>query len=208
MTIRQQSKFEKLELVRLHGERCRQARKRANLSLLKASQSLGFTNPSKLSKIEVADNQKTINVFTAMDMAMLYETSLDYLLGLTDDFDESAIVFWDVRFQTWFADKNEVLRKQELNILRKLSNRMDNVEKITSVMIKIVHEVHDCFEQFKKKNQEVRLYDDLYFGNKLESKICNLYNTAMCAMEGIKLFQQHLELNNKSQQVSLDKWQD
>ena len=50
----QLTKQEKAAVVRVIGTRMREARELCNMSLSEASKRLGYANPSKLSKVELA----------------------------------------------------------------------------------------------------------------------------------------------------------
>ena len=81
------TKSEQAKLVRVFGERMRQARELSNMSQSVAAKRLGYANPSKLSKVEGATDTNSIPLWLIPRAAKVYEVSVDFLFGLSEDFE-------------------------------------------------------------------------------------------------------------------------
>lgn len=70
------------DIVREIGARLKTARQAAGMSQLCAANKLGYSNSSKLSKIESGAHSSQIPVWVLIRAAELYETSVGFLLGI------------------------------------------------------------------------------------------------------------------------------
>lgn len=66
------------------GGRLREARELAGFNQLTAAALLGYSNSSKLAKIESGKDSSQIPLWVIKRAAPLYDVSVDYLLGITD----------------------------------------------------------------------------------------------------------------------------
>lgn len=74
-------------LVKTIGERMKAARELCNMSQLEAALSLGYSNSSKLNKVENATDTVSVPFWVIRDAALLYDVSTEYLYGLSDDWE-------------------------------------------------------------------------------------------------------------------------
>ncbi len=75
------------ELVKTIGARLKASRELCNLSLSEAARRLGYSNPSKLSKVENASDTNSVPIRLIRDAARIYEVSTEYLFGLSEDWE-------------------------------------------------------------------------------------------------------------------------
>lgn len=75
---------EQLMIAAAIGERLREARILAGYNQLTAAALLGYSNSSKLAKIEMGKESSQIQLWVIKRAAQLYDVSVDYLLGITD----------------------------------------------------------------------------------------------------------------------------
>lgn len=61
------------------GARMREARELCNMSQSAAARRLGYSNPSKLSKVEGATDTNSVPLWLIVRAASVYEVSIDYL---------------------------------------------------------------------------------------------------------------------------------
>ncbi|KJV08023.1 helix-turn-helix domain-containing protein [Methylocucumis oryzae] len=118
---RKNAKYVRRELAVIVGDRLKFSREKNGISQEKAAATLGYRNSSQLSKIEKAVDSRLPPIEKLIEMATLYEVSIDFVLGQTDD--------WDI-------DEKEVNRrgvtvacKDELrDIIEQYAGHTSNVE--------------------------------------------------------------------------------
>ncbi|QSB03230.1 helix-turn-helix transcriptional regulator [Methylomonas sp. EFPC1] len=90
---------EKQKIVKTFGQRMIIAREMCGLSGLEAAELLGYANSSKLSKIEHASDPETIPAFLPYKASIVYNVSLDFLFGLSDDWQRDPIISQQCQIQ-------------------------------------------------------------------------------------------------------------
>lgn len=114
-------RLRQLELVKTVGARLRASRELNNLSLSEAARRLGYSNPSKLSKVENATDTNSVPLWLIRDAARLYDVSVDYLFGLAQDWETGV-----PRGMTgWLMDEWESQRRRDIAALASLAARVD-----------------------------------------------------------------------------------
>lgn len=114
-------RLRQLELVKTVGARLRASRELNNLSLSEAARRLGYSNPSKLSKVENATDTNSVPLWLIRDAARLYDVSVDYLFGLAQDWETGV-----PRGMTgWLMDEWESQRRRDAAALASLAARVD-----------------------------------------------------------------------------------
>jgi len=78
------TRTEQAELAQAVGARLREAREMACFSQQQAAKMLGYSNSTKLSKIESGKHSSQIPLWVLKRSAELYDVSLDYLTGVTE----------------------------------------------------------------------------------------------------------------------------
>ena len=77
------TRMEQAAAVKTIGARMRQARELCNLSQSAAAKRLGYSNSSKLSKVEGATDTNSVPLWLILRAAKVYEVSIDFLFGGT-----------------------------------------------------------------------------------------------------------------------------
>lgn len=144
------SKHDQYALVRTIGERMRQARELCNLSQSAAAKRLGYANPSKLSKVEAATDTNSVPLWLICGAARLYEVSVDFLLGQTDD--------WEVGVprgtQSWMLDAWDRMRQRDLLALDKVHREVVAVATGTDAVLSAVRAVSLAISAYVESNRE------------------------------------------------------
>jgi len=114
-------RLRQLDLVKTVGARLRASRELNNLSLSEAARRLGYSNPSKLSKVENATDTNSVPLRLIRDAARIYDVSTEYLFGLSDDWETGV-----PRGMTgWLMDEWEFQRRRDAAALAALAGRVD-----------------------------------------------------------------------------------
>lgn len=103
-------------LVKTIGARMKEARELCNMSQIAAAKLLGYANPSKLSKVELATDTNSVPLALIRRAAQVYDVSVDFLFGMTDDWEVGA----PRSTQAWLLDAWEKARERDLSVLDRL----------------------------------------------------------------------------------------
>jgi len=114
-------RLRQLELVKTVGARLKASRELNNLSLSEAARRLGYSNPSKLSKVENATDTNSVPLWLIRDAARIYDVSVDYLFGLAQDWETGV----PRGISGWVLDEWEWQRRRDAAALANLAARVD-----------------------------------------------------------------------------------
>lgn len=142
------SKHDQTELVRTIGQRLREARELANLSQSEAARRLGYSNPSRLSKLEAASDTNSVPLWLILGAARLYAVSADFLIGLSEDWDESA----PRSPMAWLADTWTRARDRDLKAMDALHFEVATVAQTTADLVAAVNGLSHAVSAFQSLN--------------------------------------------------------
>lgn len=114
-------RLRQMDLVKTVGARLRAAREMNNLSQSEAARRLGYSNPSKLSKVENATDTNSVPLWLVRDAARIYDVSVDYLFGLAQDWETGV----PRGLSGWVLDEWEHQRRRDAAALASLAARVD-----------------------------------------------------------------------------------
>jgi transcriptional regulator with XRE-family HTH domain len=161
---------ENRQIVATIGQRMREARGLCNISQEVAAARLGYANSSKLAKVEKASDTNSVPLWLILRAAKAYDVSIDYLFGLTDDWETGIRLKQEREVSTWLFDKWKTLHARDLAVLVTLHRRMDwfreNIAELTASVLKIVdafyaYERFAC-KKYKHKPDEIPGLNPLY----------------------------------------------
>jgi transcriptional regulator with XRE-family HTH domain len=176
-------KHEQAAIVRTIGERMRQARELCNLSQSEAARRLGYAKSSKLSKIEAASDTNSVPLWAILAGARVYEVSVDFLFGITDD--------WEIGTprgtQAWMLDRWQEARERDLRTLDKLNTRVTAVAEGVAAMVSASRRMGDAVSGFRARNGE---FDDMPASAPVVHRLARL--EAVAREAEVKLHKLHL----------------
>ena len=114
-------RLRQMDLVKTVGARLKASRELNNLSLSEAAARLGYSNPSKLSKVENATDTNSVPLWLIRDAARIYDVSVDYLFGLAHDWETGV----PRGISGWVLDEWEWQRRRDAAALASLAARVD-----------------------------------------------------------------------------------
>ena len=160
MTTRQ----EQAAAVKTIGARMRQARELCNLSQSAAAKRLGYQNPSKLSKVELATDTNSVPLWLIVRAARVYEVSVDFLFGATDDWEVGARMSIERETSAWLFDTWEKARQRDMAALKKLHDKVEAMSEAVAVMLAASEESALALARFAELNPE---FEEMRAGSRL-----------------------------------------
>jgi len=154
MAIALTAKKQQDHLVCVIGKRLRQGREMCNLSLTNAAKRLGYANPSKLSKVERAYDTHSVPLWLIERAAKLYDVSIDFLFGCSDDFETSSRMYIERETAQWMFQAWETARKRDMQIVHGLINRIENIGQATVQLHASGGQLQTAMQRFIELNPE------------------------------------------------------
>ena len=164
------------DLAKTIGARMRTARELCGLSQIEAARLLGYSNPSRLSKVESAFDAKSVPLWLLRAAAVLYEVSLDYLLGLTEEWESGAGVSRST--QGWVLQFWEKCRLRDLATVEKVHREVVVAAGHLDAVLSAVRELSLATSAYRERNPE---FDDTAGSATLVSRIGRLEASATLA---------------------------
>lgn len=180
-------------LVQTIGARMREARELCNMSQSAAAKRLGYSNPSKLSKVEGATDTNSVPLWLIVRAARLYDVSIDFLFGATDDFE----VGLQRGVQTWLIGEWEKSRIEDMKALEKLHRRVAAVSALLPVIANESERTAEAIRRFAEINPG---FDDMRGGAPLAAAAENLTRHARDANATIQRFRIEIGVDRSNHQ--------
>lgn len=164
------------------GRRLRAAREIAGIPQSVAAKRLGYANSSKLAKIEGGTDTNSVPHWMILRAARIYEVSIDYLYGESDDWELSSRACQERDVSKWVFETWEAARQRDMDVLRKLVIRFDAINSSVTTMFLASQDVNDAMTRFIELNSES--FEDMRGGARLVSAIHRLLDvTGNCRMQ-------------------------
>ena len=148
-------KREQSRIVKTIGARLKEARELCNMTQQEAARRLGYSNPSKLAKIEGASDTNSVPLHLIPKAAMLYDVSIDFLFGTSDDWEPN--IGRDA--SQWLLGAWEDARRRDLEVVSRLyrrvrfvSNTFDSLFQCANdvaAALLVVRDRNDCFDELR-----------------------------------------------------------
>lgn len=145
-------KHEQAAIVKTIGGRLRQARELCNLSQLEAAKMLGYSNSSKLAKMERAVDCSSIPLWLIDRAAKLYEVSVDFLFGTADDWYTSPRMDQERQVSSWLFDQMNAFRERDMRAVKILNDRIEAVQNAVDEQLEGTKEIKAALEHFIELN--------------------------------------------------------
>jgi len=146
------TRMEQAAAVKTIGARMRQARELCNLSQSAAAKRLGYSNSSKLSKVEGATDTNSVPLWLILRAAKVYEVSVDFLFGVTDDWEVGARMTQEREISSWLWEAMEKARLRDMATLKKLHDRLEAMGDSVGAMLTAGEDVGAAMTRFMELN--------------------------------------------------------
>lgn len=163
------------ELVENIGVRMRQAREMCNMSLVAAANRLGYSNGSKLSKVENASDTRSVPILLVFRASRLYDVSIDYLFGASNSWNVNGQMLKDRAVAAWMHEAWEISRKRDMSALKTLHDKVSAMDETINLMLASADNTAMALERFAELNID---FEDMRAGSRLVAAIENGASTA------------------------------
>ncbi|MDP1664490.1 MAG: helix-turn-helix transcriptional regulator [Methylobacter sp.] len=126
----------------------RTARELCGFSQIVAAKRLGYSNSSKLNKVELASDTNSIPFWLIPKASQVYEVSSDYLLGLADSWECLHAEALQSQIERAIQQSQSV----QNNPIRQLYGHVSNIENAVSINLKQTVEFKDLVTRFRCLN--------------------------------------------------------
>jgi transcriptional regulator with XRE-family HTH domain len=151
-------------IVKTFGDRMIQAREMCGFSQQKAAELLGYQNSSKLAKIEGATDTNSVPLWLIPKAAEIYGVSIDYLFGVSDDWDRDPIKSQERQIGQWLEDHWKRAQEAQDHAFKALHAKQAELSATIERTLRRSKENLECVERVRQNN---RAFDDLRGGAKL-----------------------------------------
>ncbi len=173
-------RLRQVDLVKTVGARLKASRELNNLSLSEAAERLGYSNPSKLSKVENATDTNSVPLWLIRDAAKLYDVSTEYLFGLNDDWECGV----HRGLTPYLLDQWEQMRRRDLQALVGLQQHIEAATAVIPAIQRDAQEVIDAIDRIARINGDAFL--DMKGGSILTAAAARLKKTASDASTALR----------------------
>lgn len=184
-TVAANTRMEQAEVVKAIGARMRQARELCNLSQSAAAKRLGYSNSSKLSKVEGATDTNSVPLWLILRAAKVYEVSVDFLFGITDDWETGARMSIERETSAWLFDAWEKARHRDMAALKKLHDKIEAMSEAVALMLAATNDVGAALARFTELNRD---FDDMPGGARLLNAVGRAVEAARVAKAKMERF--------------------
>lgn len=188
------AKQDQTALIKIIGARFKAARELCNLSQKEAARRMGYCNSTKLSKVERAADTKSVPLWLILRASQVYEVSVDYLFGLSDDWETGSVKTQERMVSRWLYGHFNQCRNRDIEALKALNAKLN---RISESIYNISNGVNDFFltvADFRKANpwfdNEARL------GARFVNKLDNVKMLADKSISDLKRFQLECRLSS------------
>jgi transcriptional regulator with XRE-family HTH domain len=185
-------KREQARLVQIIGARMREARELCDMSKSVAAKRLG-SNPSMLSMVEWATDRNSVPLWLIVRAARLYDVSIDFLFGATDDFEAGL----QRGVQTWLIGEWEKSRIEDMKALEKLQRRVAAVSALLPVIADESERTAEAIRRFAEINPE---FEEMRGSARLAAAAENLVRHAAKANSTIQRFRVEIGVDRSNHQ--------
>jgi transcriptional regulator with XRE-family HTH domain len=182
------TKAEQATIVKTIGARMKAARELCNMSQKDAARRLGYANSSKLAKVELATDYNSVPLWLIQRAAKLYEVSIDYLFGASDDWEIGARKTQEREVSGWLYVMFNRARSRDTETLRQLNDKIETIEQAVTWLVGAAGEVAGGLERFGEINPQ---FEDMRGGSRLYGAVLRL--TAAAENAKARLARFHIE---------------
>lgn len=163
---------EQVRLIKMIGRRMRESREElAGFSQIEAAKLLGYSNSSKLAKIEGATDTNSVPLLTILRAAQVYEVSIDFLFGVADDWERDPQLCRERAIGRWLYEHLDRARTRDVAIFAELAQRIEIATAQITQLANGAERASSAFDRFADINPT---FPDLIGGARLQTSLSAL----------------------------------
>jgi transcriptional regulator with XRE-family HTH domain len=155
---------EQVKVVKTFGIRMKEAREIAGITQIQAAALLGYSNSSKLAKVELASDTNSVPLWLIPKAAEVYDVSTDFLFGISEDWERDPTVSKQRNIGHWLFSHWKDANSAQVSALVTLNNKLSVLEKAVAVAVKRSRANLEVLRRVQELNPE---FDELRGGSKL-----------------------------------------
>lgn len=190
---------ERSGLAKSIGNRMREAREIAGMSQSEAARLLGYANSSKLAKVEMGTDTNSVPLWLIKRASRLYEVSIDFLFGESDDWELSAQACQERDVSKWVFDAWNQARERDMEILRRLNQRFDGLSGAINKSVSASEDVRAAWDRIIALNPKFE--DEVRGGGRLLSAIERLMMISSESKAKLQRFKTECTLSKFANQI-------
>jgi transcriptional regulator with XRE-family HTH domain len=176
MQVQQSQGTKQAEIVKTFGERMLQARELCGYSQKKAAKLLGYSNSSKLAKIEAASDTNSVPLWLIPRAAEVYEVSIDFLFGVSECWQREPIAAQEQHIEKWLEARWQQVKEVQETAFKALHDKQAELSAAIDRTLRRSKENLECLDHVRKHN---KTFDDLRGGAKLLRLLAETAEDAM-----------------------------
>lgn len=187
--VPEDQQFIKAAIVITVGQRLIDARELCGLSQTEAAGLLGVPLKILIRHERTVDRQQGMSLSFIQRAAEVYEVSLDFLFGASDDWETGARMTQERAVSRWLFREFDAGRREQMDELRRIHVRIEAIGKIIASISEHSGTVASTFNRFRELNPA---FEDARGGANVVSSIERLSASSNAARLTIKRF--HMQL--------------
>ena len=182
---------ERSALAKSIGKRLKEAREVAGMSQNFAAHKFGYANSSKLAKIEGGTDTNSVPLWLIARASRLYEVSIDFIFGESDDWELSAQACIERDVSKWVYDYWEQARKRDMEIIWRLQNRIKVFRDSVADMLGSSEELRAAVQRFIELNPDFE--NEMRGGSRVISAVQRVNDVSGGANHKLKRFHEECQ---------------
>lgn len=165
------------ETVKIVGARLREGRELCGLTITVAAERLGI-HAKKLAAFENVVDQNSIPLCLIARAAVVYDVTVDFIFGRTDDWETSARMTQEREVSAWLHAAWETARNRDMQVIHAIDHRVSEISKTIPPLCALSKDMLDAIGRLKELNPA---FDDLRGGARLVAAAEKLQAAAQAA---------------------------
>jgi transcriptional regulator with XRE-family HTH domain len=176
MTPWEAKRIDQAHVVKTIGERLRAARELCGYSQQKAAKLLGYSNSSKLAKIEAASDTNSVPLWLIPKAAEVYQVSIDFLFGVSECWQRDPVAAQEQQIGQWLEAHWREVKDAQDQAFKALH---DQQAELSAAVDRTLRRSKENLQQVERVRQNNKAFDDLRGGAKLLRLLAETTEDAM-----------------------------
>jgi transcriptional regulator with XRE-family HTH domain len=191
---------EQVKVVKTFGTRMKEAREIAGFTQIQAAALLGYSNSSKLAKVELASDTNSVPLWLIPKAAIVYDVSTDFLFGISEDWERDPTVSNQRNIGHWIFEHFTNANAAQVSAFVAMNKKLSALEKAVAVAVKRSRENLSVMRRVQELNPE---FDELRGGSKLVYCMDEAVAESDKALSELKRYHCLIDVTNRAAGVKL-----